>query len=182
MTLELPEKADLREPLGNFAFHVSFETEGTDVPAEPFGAFSEVSGLEATMEHKLIKEGGWNYGSAVRIGQVSFATVVLKRGIVEVDNLWDWWSLFTGASGEENAFPSSANRCDVLIGMLALEPPKPEAKLPLHPKPEIRAIWRLSNAIPVKFRAGDLSAKGGEIAIEELHLMHEGLNFERPAS
>ena len=34
MTLKLPEASDLRTPLGNFAFHVAFETAGTDVPAE----------------------------------------------------------------------------------------------------------------------------------------------------
>ena len=34
--------------------------------------------------------------------------------------------------------------------------------------------------MPVKFRAGDLNAKGNDIAIEELHLVHEGLKLERP--
>jgi phage tail-like protein len=122
MTLTLPDASDWRTPLGNFAFHVSFETDGLDVPTEPFGAFSEISGLEATMEHKVIKEGGRNYGPSLRIGPVSFATVILKRGIVEVDNLWNWWSLFTGANGESNAYPASRNRCDVLIGMIGLKP------------------------------------------------------------
>jgi phage tail-like protein len=219
--LKLPEASDLRTPLGNFAFHVSFETDGSDVPSEPFGAFSEVSGLEATMEHKVIKEGGRNYGPAIRIGQVSFATVILKRGLVEVDNLWNWWSLFTGAHGDDNAYPSYRNRCDVLIGLIGLkpfkaEPDKPregeyhykdstdslfgsgvkasvqvdayntfgrkpaEPPKPIDPTPEIRAVWRLRNAMPVKFRAGDLNAKGSDIAVEELHLVHEGLNMEKP--
>ena len=31
--------------------------------------------------------------------------------------------------------------------------------------------------MPVKFRIGDLSARGNEIAIEELHLVHEGLHM-----
>jgi phage tail-like protein len=220
MTLTLPDAGDLRTPLGNFAFHVSFETDGSDVPAEPFGAFSEISGLEATMEHKVIKEGGRNYGPAIRVGPVSFATVILKRGIVEVDNLWNWWSLFTGADGESNAYPASRNRCDVLIGMIGLKPfeaqpatppageyhykdtsdtafgrttiqvdaynsfgrkPAEPAK-PVDPNPEIRAIWRLRNAMPIKFRAGDLNAKGNDVAVEELHLVHEGLAMERPGA
>ena len=219
MTLKLPEASDLRTPLGNFAFHVAFETDGTDVPAEPFGAFSEISGLEATMEHKVIKEGGRNYGPAVRIGQVSFATVILKRGIVEVDNLWNWWALFTGADGASNPYPLPTNRCDVLIGLIGLkpfsaEPDKPkegeyhykdsqdtmfgkttvqvdayntfgrkpaEPAKPIHPVPEIRAVWRLRNAMPVKFRVGDLNAKGNDVAVEELHLVHEGLALEKPS-
>ena len=220
MTLKLPEASDLRTPLGNFAFHVAFETDGKDVPAESFGAFSEVSGLEATMEHKVIKEGGRNYGPALRIGQVSFATVILKRGIVEVDNLWNWWALFTGADGETNPYPLPKNRCDVLIGMIGLKPFKAEGEKPkegeyhykdttdtpfgkmnvqvdayntfgrkpseppkpIDPIPEIRAVWRLRNAMPVKFRAGDLNAKSGDVAVEELHLVHEGLAMEKPAA
>ena len=120
--LKLHEATDTRTPLGNFAFHVAFETNGKAVPAEHFGAFSEISGLEATMEHKVIKEGGRNYGPAMRIGQVNFATVILKRGIVERDNLWNWWSLFTGADGQSNPYPLRRNRCDVLVGLIGLKP------------------------------------------------------------
>ena len=39
--------------------------------------------------------------------------------------------------------------------------------------------WTLENAMPVKFKAGDLNARGTEVAIEELHLVHEGLKVER---
>lgn len=216
--LELPKQIDQRTPLGNFAFHVSFETQGRQVPPEPFGAFSEVSGLEATMEHKVIKEGGNNYGPALRVGPVSFATVVLKRGIVETGNLWAWWSLFAGAEPDANAFPSYANRCDILIGMIGLKPVEPgpekptdgeyhfkdtretpfgtasvqvdayntfgrkpaEPPKPIEPVQEIRLVWRLRNAMPVKFRAGDLNARGNDVAVEELHLVHEGLRLEGP--
>jgi hypothetical protein len=31
--------------------------------------------------------------------------------------------------------------------------------------------------MPVKFRVGDLSAKGSDVAVEELHLVHEGLEM-----
>jgi phage tail-like protein len=41
--------------------------------------------------------------------------------------------------------------------------------------------WRLSNALPVKFKGPDLSATASQVAIEELHLVHEGLELERPA-
>ena len=36
--------------------------------------------------------------------------------------------------------------------------------------------------MPVKFRVGDLSGRGSEIAIEELHLVHEGLHMVGVAS
>ena len=37
--------------------------------------------------------------------------------------------------------------------------------------------WGLDRAMPVKFKAADLNAKGAEIGIEELHLVHEGLRL-----
>ena len=148
MALALPKASDNRTPLGNFAFHVSFETDGRDVPREPFGAFSEISGLEATMEHKAIKEGGNNYGPQLRVGPVSFATVVLKRGLVEVDNLWDWWAYFAGADEGANACSGYANRCDVLIAQLGLKPfeaskpPPPARRIPLPEKHRFGARQR----------------------------------------
>jgi phage tail-like protein len=36
--------------------------------------------------------------------------------------------------------------------------------------------WNLRNAMPVKFRVADLNAKGTDVAVEELHLVHEGLD------
>jgi phage tail-like protein len=37
--------------------------------------------------------------------------------------------------------------------------------------------WHLDRALPVKFKSSDLNARGAEIAIEELHLVHEGLKL-----
>ncbi|MCK7481423.1 MAG: phage tail protein [Candidatus Moduliflexus flocculans] len=32
-----------------------------------------------------------------------------------------------------------------------------------------------ANALPVKFRAGELNARASEVGVEELHIVHEGL-------
>ena len=53
------------------------------------GAFSEVSGLEATMAPKTLREGGRNWGEVQLAGPTSFAPVILKRGITEVADLWN---------------------------------------------------------------------------------------------
>ena len=74
-------------PLQIFRFQVEFKTQAVlsgvtfDQVQVCQGAFAECSGLEATMEPKVIKEGGRNYGVAQRAGGITFATVVLKRGI-----------------------------------------------------------------------------------------------------
>ena len=72
------------DPLHVFRFKVEFaDAQSGDAVPLCAGLFSEVTGLEATMEPKTIKEGGRNYGAGQRAGQVSFSTVVLKRGITE---------------------------------------------------------------------------------------------------
>jgi len=148
-------------PLHVFQFQVDFKTDGIGDggPGGPFsvcsGAFAECTGLEATMEPKVIKEGGSNYGNAQRAGGITFATVVLKRGISADRGLWQ---IFNAVSS----------------GMYA---PRMQVTITLMDYSGDPAIaWQLDRAMPIKFKFGDLNAKGTEVGIEELHLVHEGLS------
>jgi phage tail-like protein len=160
-----PDTAEnLLPPLHVFRFHLSFARASLPGGAAASGdadicsgAFAECSGLEATMEPKLIKSGGANYGAAQRVGPVSFATVVLKRGMTRTRHLWQWFALVAGGA--------SSYRLDVRLDVLD------SAGDPV-------LTWVLERALPVKFKAADLNAKGGDIGIEELHLAHEGLRLE----
>ena len=147
-------------PLRGFRFQVDFkeqmltnETEGGEVVLCS-GAFSECSGLEATMEPKTIREGGRNWGAVQRMGGITFGTVVLKRGLTSTDDLWTWFNLIG-----QGAY---AQRLNVTITMFDQAG---------------RGVfsWTLLKAMPVRFKAPDLSAAGNEVAIEELHLVHEGM-------
>ena len=148
-------------PLHVFRFLVEFRSDSLkggdqhEIFDVCHGAFADCSGLEATMEPKKIKEGGRNYGEAQRAGGVTFATVVLKRGISTNRNLWQ---IFNAISAGRYA-----PRLRVTITLL---------------DGDGTAImgWRLDRAMPVKFKFADLSAKGTEVGIEELHLVHEGLS------
>jgi phage tail-like protein len=179
MAMKVPSGQDTQVLYGNFAFLVrfvdgkpAFAPRGS-VGEEILGGFSEVSGLEASMEHKVVRQAGVNYGARMLTGPVNFGTVILKRGVARSQTLWRWWSLFAGADDVADGRPIPANRCDVLIGLIALAAPKDD-KAPVERK--IAMGWRLKNAMPVKFRVGDLNAKGSDVAIEELHLVHEGLH------
>lgn len=181
MPMTVPPGQDNQVLYGNFAFHVEFA--GT---SEPFGAtggldpnllgaFSEVSGLEASMEHKVVRQGGVNYGARMLVGPVSFGTVILKRGVARSQTLWRWWSMFAGADDRPDGKPIQANRSDVLIGLITTTLPK-GATAKTAAERSIGMGWKLKNAMPVKFRVGDFNAKGTDVAIEELHLVHEGLH------
>jgi phage tail-like protein len=166
---------------GNFAFHVQFIgkkgpfTASGDVNDSVLGAFSEISGLEASMEHKVVRQGGVNYGARMLVGPVSFGTVILKRGIARSQTLWRWWSMFAGADGVMDGRPTKDNRSDVLIGLISTTLPK-DAKPNATAERKVAMGWMLRNAMPVKFRVADLNAKGTDVAVEELHLVHEGLH------
>ena len=147
-------------PLHVFRFQVEFRPDnllgsaGGDVLDVCHGAFAECTGLEATMEAKVIKEGGRNYGAGIRAGVTTFATVVLKRGISTNTQLWSMYNKF--ATG------LFAPRLQVTINVFDLD------------GAAVRA-WQLQRAMPVKFKFADLNARGAEVGIEELHLSHEGL-------
>jgi phage tail-like protein len=195
MVFSPPRGQDSRTPFGNFAFHVNFVFRPDSIifgaggdgglSTSLLGGFAEISGLEASMEHKVIKEGGRNYGAIMRAGPTSFGTVILKRGIVSSRHLWRWWSMFAGADGANDALPEQKNRCDVLIGLIQRLPSSPVQQGNRDGTEEVahsaKVAWKLVNAMPVKFKIGDLNAKGSDIAVEEIHLVHEGLNLEAVA-
>ena len=147
-------------PLQGFRYQVDFkeqmlnnETDGGEVVLCS-GAFSECSGLDVTMEPRVIKEGGRNWGAAQRMGKVNFGTVVLKRGITGSQDLWKWFNLVG-----QGAY---AQRLNVTITLFDVSG-------------EGVVSWTLLKALPIKFKAPDLNATNNEVAIEELHLVHEGL-------
>jgi phage tail-like protein len=152
----MPETAS---PLFTFRFDVAFFTTqlsgpGFDETPLGSGAFAECSGLEASMEPRTIKEGGNNDTPIQRAGPVSYATVVLKRGLTRSRDLW--------RAFEQTARGAYAQRLDCLITL------NDAAGEPVM-------SWRLANALPVKFKAADFNARAGDIGVEELHLVHEGL-------
>lgn len=147
-------------PLHVFRFQVDFFTDSLSGQGsqEQFqvcsGAFAECTGLEATMEPKVIKEGGRNYGAAQRAGGTTFATVILKRGISSNQNLYQIFNTMA-------------------IGTFA---PRMQVTINLFDNSGVAVMaWQLDKAMPIKYKFSDLNAKNSEVGIEELHLAHEGL-------
>jgi len=153
-------------PLHVFRFGLSF-TDGTlpkgskKPPVREIKdvGFSDCTGLEATMEPKVIKAGGRNYGAVQRAGPVTFSTVILKRGMLRNLTLWKW---FTEATSQG----LYARRRDVVITLYDTIQPYRAAM-----------SWQLKRALPIKFKTADLNAKATEVGIEELHLAHEGMRL-----
>jgi phage tail-like protein len=133
------------------------------------GAFAECSGLELEADVKEYLEGGRNDGVIRQVGRVKLSPIVLKRGMFSTDahtaanrDLWTW---LTGmVSG---VLPIA--RYDGRIQIWS-----PHMGTPL-------ATWTFDRGLPQKVSGPTLNGKTGEIAIEELHIVHQGLRMEAPS-
>ncbi len=126
------------------------------------GAFQECTGLEIAMDIDEYQEGGRNDGVIRRVGRAKYSNIVLKRG------------MFYGANGDLNR--------DIwhwLQGIVSGGPvPRYDGLIQVRSQDNTPvAFWAFERGLPAKVRGPELNAKTGEIAIEELHIAHEGLRM-----
>ncbi len=146
-----------------FRFEVSlYERSQSDLLCR--GYFSEVTGLEMTMEPRAIAEGGRNWGEVQRIGQTRFTPIVLKRGVTQIRDLWLWFDAVT--RGQNYGY-----RLHGTIKVLGSEVDSNGQAKPVM-------TWKLSGVLPTRFKGPDLSSTSNQVAIEELTLIHESLTLE----
>jgi phage tail-like protein len=122
--------------------------------------FSEVIGLEANIEVKSYAEGGRAEGNRQLVGRTTYPNLVLKRGMSRNLESWQW---FTNVARGVRPVP----RKGLIIELLDASD-----------RTQVVARWLVSSAVPVKMKCNDLNARTGEVAIEEMHLAHEGLELE----
>lgn len=163
-TKSVPEPVAIREFIP-FRFVVTLYPEGgKDKTPLCAGAFSEVSGFDFTMTPKTIQEGGRNWGEVQLAGNTKFAPITLKRGITSLKDLYQWFDI---TSRQANYALRLCGQIDVFDRSMN---GKEEVK-----KPVLR--WTLARAMAVKFKGPDLSATASQVAVEELQLVHEGLEL-----
>ena len=121
------------------------------------GGFSDVSGLGMEVKYSDYRNGNEMVNTVRHVNNVhSLDEVVLKRGLVGSLDLFAWL---------KKVRDGVADPRDVTI------------KLYDEALNEV-ATWRLHRAQPKKWTGPTLAAKGGgEVAMEELHLVHEGIEY-----
>ena len=142
-------------PYGAFNFIVSL---GDGKEAEIIGGFSDVSGLGKEVSYSEYRNGNEKFNTVRKIvNTYKVDDITLKRGLVGSANLFQW--LKDVGDGKED-------RRTVTISLLD------EARKEV-------ASWSLREAQPKKWTGPTLAAKGGgEVAMEELSLVHEGITYE----
>ncbi|MBX6771396.1 MAG: phage tail protein [Chloroflexi bacterium] len=120
--------------------------------------FTECSGLTAETEIQEYAEGGLNDFVHKLPGRTKFSNVVLKRGWVDSDDLWKWYSqVIAGKIQPQNV--------SIILYENTVNSPGPE-----------KARWNLINAFPVKWQGPEFRADGTAVLVETLELAHQGFN------
>lgn len=134
------------DPFGNYNFLV--ELDGISR-----ASFTECSGLDSTIEKIDYREGG--YTTARKLpGKPTYSDIVLKWGITDSTELWDWHKAAREGGIERKT------------GSIVL--------YDQGNKQEV-ARWNFFNAWPTKWEGPAFNATANEIAIETLTLAHEGI-------
>lgn len=164
--------SETAELVQTFRFAVTLTAAPGPRPARPStlgnGYFAECSGLELEADVKEHLEGGRNDGVVRRVGRVKLSPIVLKRG------------MFVPATGQ----PADAALWDWMTAMVTgtLPIPRYNGLIQVYSPNKRREVarWVFDRGLPSKVTGPALNAKTGEIAIEELHIVHEGLRLDRP--
>jgi len=127
------------------------------------GGFAECTGLEVEMDVQELLEGGRNDGVIRRVGRGKYQNLVLKRGMLFArggavnQELWQWLQ-------DVIAGVRPVTRYDGIVEVLDVGD-------------DVVARWSFRRGLPAKISGPQLNARTGEIAIEELHIAHEGLTL-----
>jgi len=145
-------------PYGSFNFIVSLGgAQGDGSEGTIIGGFSDCSGLGLDVSYSEYRNGNEKVNTVRKIPNThKNDDITLKRGLVGSDDLFQW--IKTVRDG-------TADARDVKITMMD------EARNAV-------ATFKLHRAQPKKWSGPTLAAKGGgEVAMEELHLVHEGIEY-----
>ena len=135
-----------KDPFRNFRFRV--EIDGIQQ-----AGFSEVTGFDSTVDVIDYREG--NEATHVRKlpGLTKYGNISLKWGITDSMEIYNW---------HQEAVKGNILRKNISI-------------IVIDEAGNDKARWDFAAAWPTKYDAPDFNAKGNEVAIESLEIVHEGM-------
>ena len=145
-------------PVPKFYFEVDF---GLGVVP-----FKEVSGLEQEADILEYRHGDADdFVTQKRLGMVKTSTIIMKKGTFSGDT--DLNDAFKKVYDKDAYF--SQVQDDGLLQMTIML---------FDEKGSPVVTWKVKNAIPIKMVSTDLKSDGNEVAIEEIHFAHMGVEIE----
>jgi len=135
-----------KDPFRNFRFRV--EIDGIQQ-----AGFSDVTGFDSTVDVIEYRDGSDPTHARKLSGLTKYGTISLKWGITDSMELYNWHKEVVGGNIERR------NVSIIVIDEAGND----------------KARWDFVNVWPSKYDAPDFSAKGNDVGIESLDLVHEGM-------
>lgn len=157
----------ISDPLPAFNFFVSLIDSSsvvgkvmTSISFLVGGGFTEISGLETSLQVEDYIEGGQNSYVHKFPTRVTYQNLVLKRGVTLSEDLWNWHFSYVSGKGQ---------RRDGLIFL------RNEMHIPVK-------IWIFKRGLPLKWTGPTMNATTSAAAVEAIEIAHEGLELVSPGS
>lgn len=131
-----------------------FEVDGVEI-----GVFSEVSGLQLTVNVEEYAEGGQNGFVHKLPARMTWPNLVFRRGITDSDALFAW---VQKTSGE--GFASNGNKLTRSTGAVTI----------ISSDNKRLRSWNLDGVFPIRWSGPSLSVKDNTPLEEELEVAHDG--------
>jgi phage tail-like protein len=149
-----PVFESLTPPFTNFRFEVILNLNkpmnGLSNPVCD-AAFAECNGLEISMSPESFNEGGSNQVQKHLKNKVTYGQLSLNRGMTASKHLWVWM--------EAAGTPGVDARASGTIKIM-------------NPDGSSATVFKLFDVLPVSLRGPSLTAKSGDVAIEEMSLTY----------
>lgn len=137
-----------------------------EVDGVEIGMFASVTGLQVTVQTEDLVEGGQNGYSRKLPGRMEWPNIVLSRGLINSDNLFEWMNKTSG-----EGFAASSNKLQRSTGAITV----------ISSSGARLRSWNLDGCFPVRWKGPDFNVTSGDTLSEELELAHEGFRSETQA-
>lgn len=176
------------DPTRNFRFLVSFEPYNSEHPMKKvnFG-FTSVAGLSMAVESIPYREGGMNTTLHQIPGQATFSPLTLTRGVhLGNDQAWRWMKRLFTAVGPTRTSGYAAYQFRSSVTIHVLQHPvnmgndtgvASNDTLKMTRNDPVAMSFRAYNAWISSLAYSDLNAGDNAIAVEQMTLVHEGLDM-----
>ncbi|MDD4767589.1 MAG: phage tail protein [Desulfotomaculaceae bacterium] len=135
-----------KDPLRNFRFRI--EIDGLQQ-----AGFSEVSGFDNTVDVIDYREGTDPTHVRKLSGLTKYGNITLKWGVTDSMEIYNWHKAVVDGNVQRKN-----------ISIIAVDEAGGD-----------QARWEIVNAWPTKYDPPDFNAKGNEVGIETLEIVHEGM-------
>ena len=145
----MPQTGKRDDPYQQFNFLV-------EIDGVPRAGFMECSGTTTDTDPVDYREGAdINLNVRKLSGLRKYSNIVLKRGYTKDKTLWDWRKKIINGNMDRRS-------ADIIL----LDEARNEV-----------LRWRIREAWISKWESGPFNAKGNDVAVETVELMHEGLEM-----